>query len=184
MEALLFVKSIHIVGAVAWFGGLFYFVRIFVYHIEALDKPENEQAVLLPQYELMESRVYRIICVPGAWITWIFGLAMIGIYVNYNGSDWISVNGWLHAKLFFVVLLTGYQHYCKALMRKLKDKQKPMSSFKTRLFNEVPTILLVTIVLLAVYRNTLDTGITIIGIVIFALALYFFTKLYKSIRKT
>ncbi len=181
-DYILLFKSLHIVGAVAWFGGLFYLVRIFVYHVEAFDKVQPDRDILIKQYKLMESRVYRIICVPGLLITWIFGSLIIATYLDTNGTSWLRINGWMHSKLVVVILLSGYQHYCKSLMKQLSEGQKKMNSFQTRLFNEVPTILLVIIVLLAVYRNTLDSGIAFLGIFIFGIALVIFTKWYKSKR--
>ena len=182
IEYLLFFKSIHIVGAVAWFAGLFYLVRIFVYHVEALQKPNPEKDILIRQFTLMESRVYRIICVPALLITWIFGVLIIVGYVDAQGFSWFKVNGWMHTKLLLVILLSGYQHFCKALMKKLAKGTYVFSSMQTRLLNEVPTILLLLIVLLAVYRNTLNYLYTLAGIIIFGILLYAGTKWYKSRR--
>jgi len=182
-EYLLLFKSLHIIGAVGWFGGMFLLVRLFVYHTEAFDKGQSDQDILIKQYKLMESRVYRIICIPGMLLTWTFGSMMIATYLDSQGLGWLKANGWLHSKLLFVVLLSGYQHYCKSYINKLGAGKPSMNSFQTRLFNEVPTIFLVIIVLLAVYRNTLNSGIALIGIVIFGIVLYVFTKWYKSLRK-
>ena len=183
-QYLLLFKSLHIIGAVAWFAGLFYLVRIFVYHIEARDKPQPERDILINQFKIMESRVYRIICVPALLITWIFGTLIIVAYIDSQGMAWLRVNGWMHAKLSIVILLSGYQHYCKSLMKKLADDHYNLSSFQTRLLNEVPTILLVLIVLLAVYRNALNSWYAFVGILIFGMILYFFTKWYKSMRSS
>ena len=182
IEYLLFFKSIHIVGAVAWFAGLFYLVRIFVYHVEALQKPNPEKDILIHQFTLMESRVYRIICVPALLITWIFGVLIIVGYVDAQGFSWFKANGWMHTKLLLVILLSGYQHYCKALMKKLSKGTYVLSSMQTRLLNEVPTILLLLIVMLAVYRNTLNYLYTLVGMIIFGILLYAGTKWYKSRR--
>jgi putative membrane protein len=171
-------KSLHIIGFVGWFGGLFYLVRMFVYHVEAFDKPEPAREILSRQYNIMEWRVYNIICVSGLLLTWIFGT----IIIFYYGWDWFKYNPWLHVKIALVILLSGYQHYCKGIIKKLEKGIPVMSSFRFRLFNEVPTILLLAIVLLAVYKNTLDFGIALLGIVIFAVAIYLITRWYKSIR--
>lgn len=178
MTALLLFKSLHIVGFTAWFGGLFYLVRILVYHREAFDKSVHEREVLIPQYQIMEDRVYRIICNPGMMITWICGLAMLYIY----GWEWFSVNYWLHAKLLLLVGLTGYHLYCKNMIKQLADEDMKLSPFNYRLLNEVPTLFLLSIVLLAVFRNLLDFGIAFVGVILFGVILYLFAKLYKRQR--
>ncbi|MCL4124008.1 UNVERIFIED_CONTAM: hypothetical protein GTU68_024481 [Idotea baltica] len=173
------MKSLHIIGAVGWFGGLFYLGRMFVYHKEAMSLQNPERDILIKQYRIMEDRVYRIICKQGMYITWTFGLLMVAM----NGTDWLVANGWLHGKLLLVVLLTGYQHYCKKIIRNLGEGNSPYSSFGFRLFNEVPSILLLAIVLLAVYRNTIDYPKAILGITIFALLIYFMARKYKNVRE-
>lgn len=182
-EYLILFKSLHIIGAVAWFGGMFYLVRVFVYHVEAFAKPEEERKVLLPQFELMEWRAYRIICTPGMVLTWIFGLLIIASYVDLQGIEWFKAQKWLHVKLAAVFLLSGYQGQCKKHMERLKKGEIPLNSFKMRLFNEVPTIALVLIVLLAVYKNYINASITLIGILIFMVVLVVFTKWYKKLRE-
>ncbi len=184
IEYLLLFKSLHIVGAVAWFGGLFYLVRIFVYHIEAFDKSAEEQGVLLPHFNIMEDRAYRIICIPAMLITWIFGCLIIAAYIEAQGWAWLRENSWLHTKLLAVVLLTGYQHMCKSIIKKLSAGKIPFSSFKMRLANEIPTIFLVIIVLLAVYRNTLNALYGIVGILIFGILLFVAAKKYKAKRES
>ena len=171
-------KTLHIVGAVGWFGGLFYLVRIFVYHKEAMSLPSPEREILIKQYRIMEDRVYRIICTYGMNITWIFGLLMIVT----NGMDWLAANSWLHIKLLLVVLLSGYQHYCKRIISNLAEDSATFSSFGFRLLNEVPSIMLLMIVLLAVYRNTIDYPKAILGIAIFGLLIYLIARRYKTIR--
>ena len=183
IEFLLFFKSLHIIGAIAWFGGLFYLVRMFVYHVEALDKEEPDRTVLREQFELMEHRVYYIICIPAMLITWIFGSLIVAAYYESQGFEWFRINSWLHIKIFLVVLLSGYQHYCKKIMIQLKEKQGSHSSSTMRLLNEVPTLFLVAIVLFAVYRNTLNSMYALIGITIFGILLYFGVRNYKRLRK-
>ena len=182
IEYLLLFKSIHIVGAVAWFGGLFYLVRIFVYHIEALQFEDPKRGILTDQYKIMEQRVYYIICIPAMLITWIFGSIMIAAYLDVQGLEWLKANAWMHSKLLLVILLSGYQHYTKSLMKKLGSGETSLSSFNMRLLNEVPTIFLLAIVLLAVYRNTLNSIYAFIGIFIFGIILFLGARYYKSIR--
>ncbi len=182
IEYLSLFKSIHIIGAVAWFGGLFMLVRIFVYHIEALDRPSPDKDILTKEYTDIAKRVYHIICTPAMIITWIFGMLMIAAYIQAQGMTWLKINSWLHTKLLAVILLSAYQGSTKKMMKKLASGQKVMTSFNTRLYNEVPTILLLIIVLLAVYRHTLNALWAIIGVFIFAVCIFLLAKLYKSKR--
>jgi len=181
-EYLLLFKSIHIVAAVGWFGGMFMLVRIFVYHTEAFDRSQPDQDILINQYKIIASRVYRIICIPGMVLTWVFGCLMIATYIESQGMAWFKANTWLHAKLLFVVLLSGYQGSCKTMMKRLSDGKKVMTSFKTRLYNEVPTVFLLIIVLLAVYRNFLNSLYALIGVLVFMITLFVLAKWYKSKR--
>lgn len=171
-------KALHIVGFVSWFAGMFYLVRMFVYHAEALDKSEPEKSILCKQLSLMENRVYKIICKPAMNITWIFGIAML---VNH-GLEWLKLSNWMHVKLGLIVLLTVYHERNKVIIKKLEQGNKPMSSDKFRLYNEIPTLFLVSIVMIAVYKNTLNYVYLILGILLFGILLILATKFYKKIR--
>lgn len=174
-----FFKAMHIVGFVAWFAGLFYLVRMFVYHVEAEAKPQPDRDILKAQLLLMEQRVFSIICNPALAITWMFGLGMLYLY----GWNWILGNGsWMFTKLVLLLILSIYHFWSGSLIRKLEHGQMPFSSFQFRLLNEVPTLLLVSIVLLAVYRNTLDFARAFFGILLFGILLYIGAKLYRRQR--
>lgn len=177
---LLLLKALHIIGFTAWFAGLFYLVRMFVYHTEAYDKPQPEQDILRKQLNMMESKVYKIICTPAMLLTYICGTMMI---VDY-GMDWFKVNGWLHIKLLLIFLLTGYHHYCKGLIQKMEVGKTGFSSFQFRLFNELPSLLLIAIVLLAVFKNKLNFLYAIIGILIAGVLMYLIARVYKNKRET
>jgi putative membrane protein len=127
----------------------------------------------------MESRLYRIICNPAMMLTWIFGLLLI----YHNGWEWYKANIWLHFKIGFVILLTIYHLYNKKIILLLQAEKPVMSSFRFRLYNEVPTLFLLTIVLLAVYKNLLNFGYTFVTIAGLGLLLYLITKWYKSKRE-
>jgi len=174
----LLFKALHIVGFVAWFGGLFFLVRIFVYHTEAFDDDEPKQSILRAKFSDIELRVFKIICQPAMLITWVFGFAMVFM----NGWDWFKINSWLHFKIFLVFMLSGYTDYCRVLIRKLVDGKSNFSSFQFRLWNELPTILLLSIALLAVYKNSLDFVKAGLGILIFAIVIYILARLYRVKR--
>ena len=177
MNYLLF-KSIHLVSMVAWFAGLFYLVRLFVYHSEALQMEDSKRAILTEQYHIMETRLYRIICNPAMILTWVFGLLML----YNNGLSWLSENPWMHVKLTMVFLLTGYHHFSPRMIRSLKEGKSPMSAFRFRLYNEVPTIFLLGIIVLAVYKNLSNFAYVFGGLILFAIVLFIFARLYKKQR--
>ena len=165
---------------VAWFAGLFYLIRLFVYHTEAFEKPAEESAILSKQYHMMQDRLFRIIVRPAMGLTWIFGLLLI-----YNrGWDWFKVSHWLHLKLLLVLFLSGYTEKNKDIIKKLAQNERVMSAYRFRLYNEVPTLFLLAIVLLAVYKNLTNFGYTFVAIIVVGIALMLMTKWYKNIRKT
>lgn len=171
-------KSLHIVGFVSWFAGLFYLVRIFVYQVESWNKQEPDRSILSHQFDLMAHRVYTIICTPALYITWTFGIGMLWL----NGLEWLEANNWMFIKLFFLAGLTLYHFWCGALIPKLEKRTLGISSFQFRMLNEVPTIFLVAISLLAVYKNSLDFLIALGGILLFGITLFVATKAYKRAR--
>ena len=175
--ALYYFKAFHIIGAVAWFAGLFYLVRMFVYHVEADQKPEALRDAFKDQFGLMESRVYSVICNPAMMITWACGLTMTVL----NPAYWQM--GWFHIKFTLLILLTVYHVWCKYTITKLKKGEKPFTSFQFRLLNELPTLFLVSIVLLGVLQNTLDFAMAFGGVLVFGVLLVVFAKLYRKKRE-
>jgi len=180
MGWLLFFKALHIIGFVSWFAGLFYLVRLFVYHVEALDRDEPERSVLTRQYAVMERRLYRIITHPAMLFTWAAGLSMIA----WHGTEWLAQNGWLHVKLVLLVLLTAYHLSCRRFIRQLEAGQRPLSSFGFRLYNEVPTFFLIAIVVLAVFRHQLNLTIFLSALVLLAAVVWYFARKGASKAKT
>ena len=175
--SIFYLKALHIIGFVAWFAGLFYLVRIFVYHAEAADKAEPARSILLKEFGLMQGRVYKIICNPAMMITWSAGIGMLIINPGYLEQ------GWMHVKLLLLVGLLGYHLYCKKIIRQLAKGESSLTSFQFRLLNEVPTLFLVAIVLLAVLRSTENFLYGIAGLIAFAAVLYFSAKAYKKHRE-
>ncbi|MCL4128672.1 UNVERIFIED_CONTAM: hypothetical protein GTU68_023245 [Idotea baltica] len=173
---LFFLKALHIIGFVTWFAGLFYLVRMFVYHVEAESDVEPKRTILIDQFKLMQRRVYYIICMPAVIITWSAGTAMLFANTAYLSQGWIQV------KLLLVVLLTIYHHSCKSIMNKLAAGTMSWTSTQFRQFNEVPTLFLVAIVLLAVYRTSLNALYAFIGLVLFGVLLQIGIKSYKKYR--
>ncbi|QSJ14201.1 protoporphyrinogen oxidase HemJ [Nostoc sp. UHCC 0702] len=147
-------KAFHIIGIVVWFAGLFYLVRLFIYHIEANTEPEPARTILKNQYQIMEKRLYRIITTPGMLVTVAMAIGLLSTEPD------VLKEGWLHVKLLFVALLLGYHHYCGRLMKQLAADECRWNSQQMRALNEAPTVMLMVIVLLAVFKNNLPTDIT------------------------
>lgn len=138
---MLIYKAFHIIAVVAWFAGLFYLPRLFVYHAEARDDTS------IKRFKIMERRLYYGITWPAGIITTVLGLSLL----LYNPRYYLSA-GWMHAKLMFVVLLWAYHLGCGYFLRVFARDQNRKSPRFFRIYNELPTLLLVTIVLLVVVK--------------------------------
>ncbi|MEM1320959.1 MAG: protoporphyrinogen oxidase HemJ [Bacteroidota bacterium] len=170
------LKALHIMGFVAWFAGLFYLVRLFVYHAEAKDKPALEREILISQFKIMERRVFHLIAHPAMIFTLVCGVGMLIIHPMYMKF------GWMHFKLLFVVLLIAYHFYCKKIMTQLKRGTNIHTSFHFRLLNEVPTLLLIAIVLLAVFRTNMNVFYIFSSLLLLGALFYGMVKIYKRRR--
>ncbi|NJO39346.1 MAG: protoporphyrinogen oxidase HemJ [Cyanobacteria bacterium CRU_2_1] len=173
----LWFKAFHIVGVVVWFAGLFYLVRLFVYHAEANEQPEPARTILQQQYQIMEKRLYRLITTPGMILTVTMAIAML-----ITAPDYLKQT-WMHIKLSFVALLLIYDHLCLRWMKKLAAGEFKFTSQQFRWLNEVPTVLLVLIVLLAVFKNSLPTSATAWGIFAMIVAMAVTIQLYARKRR-
>jgi len=173
-----YFKALHIIGFVSWFAGLFYLVRLFVYHVEAEQKPQPEQDILKKQFNQMEWKLYRIITNPAMIITVIFGAAMLIQNPVYLSMVWMQI------KLALLILLIGYHYFCKRIIRNLENGTNKMDSFQMRLLNEVPTLFLVSIVLFAVVKTGLNYWYVLAGIVAFSIFLFYAARAYKKKRES
>ena len=147
-------KAFHIIGVVVWFAGLFYLVRLFIYHVEAEEEAEPARSILKKQYGIMETRLLKIITTPGMLVT----LAMAGGLVWQNPD--VVHQGWMQAKLGFVAVLVGYHMYCARLRKQLAVGECQWGPKQLRALNEAPTLLLVTIVMLVIFKNNFPTNAT------------------------
>ena len=151
-EAYLWFKTLHIVGVVVWFAGLFYLVRLFIYHREAEELEPALRSAFQDQYALMERRLANIITTPGM----VVAVAMaIGLLVS--NPAWLH-QGWMHTKLALVAALLGYHAFCYRLMGQLQAGTCGWSPKQLRALNELPTLLLVLVVMLVVFKNQFPTG--------------------------
>ena len=140
---MLWLKAFHIVAVVCWFAGLFYLPRLFVYHVQA--QAEGDAAGSA-RFALMERKLYRGIMLPS-----MLAVLVLGIWMLIESPGFLQMH-WMHAKLTLVVLLIGYHHMCGAHLKRLANGSNQKSERYFRLFNELPVLLLVAIVLLVVVR--------------------------------
>ena len=165
----------HLIGMVSWMAGLFYLVRIMVYHAEALQGPSTEREGFAKQYNIMEWKAFRVIIAPAVVITWVFGCTMLGLQ-----SVWLT-QGWMHAKLFFLVLLTAYTYFCKIHIQLLEKEQSKYTHIHYRAMNEIPTIILVSVVFLAVFKHLINWWYLSIGVSAFTCLIAY--AIYKVNKK-
>lgn len=138
---ILWLKAFHIFFMVAWFAGVFYLPRLFVYHAENEHPPTSETL------KVMERRLLYFVT-PFAIFTLVFGVALIMQY----GSAWFKASGWLHTKLLLVTFLYVYHGYCFKLLSDFKNDKNTKSGKFYRIFNEVPVLILLASVILAVVK--------------------------------
>ena len=142
MNSYLLFKSLHLIAVISWMAGLLYLPRIFVYHVENL-KDKNTSSI----FKTMEKKLYFYIMTPAMILTWTFGLFLI----SSLGLEVLSAT-WVKLKLLLVVLLTLYHFYLSKLLSDFKLDQNTKSSKFFRIINEVPTILLILIVFIVVFK--------------------------------
>jgi putative membrane protein len=171
---VLYLKALHIIFVVTWFAGLFYIVRLFIYQTEARNKEEPDRSILVNEYIRISKLLWYLITWPSAILTAILGLILL---LHYPG--WPV---WLLVKLGLVVLLYLYHILCHRIYVKLQKGQYHLTSLQLRLWNEVATLLLVSIVFLVVLKSTLDMTYGLLGLVIFAVMLMSAIHLYKKFR--
>lgn len=167
------VKSLHIIFIVTWFAGLFYIVRLFVYHAESHEKGNT---LMLDQYKLMEKRLWFGITWPSMILATIFGLLMLHLNPALLQMDWMK------AKLLFVVGLIAYHFSLQFFYKKLQVGAYKTSTFY-RYWNEVATLFLVAIIFLAVTKNVNNWWKGALGLVVFSVILMIAIKIYKRIRE-
>jgi len=142
MNSYLLFKSLHLIAVISWMAGLLYLPRIFVYHVENINDQNSTNI-----FKIMEKKLYFYIMIPAMILSWIFGLILISIV----GFDVLSAT-WIQLKLIFVVLLTFYHFYLGQCLKKFAFEQNNKTSKFFRIINEIPTILLILIVFIVVFK--------------------------------
>ena len=152
------LKALHIVGVVSWMAGLFYVGRLFVNHVEALARPEPARGILHEQFIGMERRCYRGILGPALVLTVGCAVGMLAL------NPTLLAQPWLHAKLWLIAGLVAYHFWCGSLMRQLARGHSPYGSTGYRLLNEVPTVFLLVVAVLAVFKGAATAATLLQGL--------------------
>ncbi len=171
-----YILAIHIIFVVCWMAGLFYMVRLFIYHTEAQEKPEPARTILSEQFEVMEKKLWWIITTPSMYLVLAAGITMLCIM-----PTWLHM-GWMHIKLLFVVGLIVYHFICQNKMNQMRKGIYKWSSTQLRLWNELATLILFAIVFLVVLKSSLNWIFGVVGIIAFSLVLMSAVKIYKYYR--
>ena len=145
MNTYLLFKSIHLIAVISWMAGLLYLPRIFVYHSEAVQNNKSED--LIETFKVMERRLLVYIMNPAMIVSWIFGVLLVHtIGMDNFGSIWLQL------KLLFVVILTLYHFFLFQCLRKFAENNNSFSPKFYRIINEIPTVLLIGIILVVVFK--------------------------------
>ena len=145
MNTYLLFKSIHLIAVISWMAGLLYLPRIFVYHSEAVQ--DNKSEDLMSTFKIMERRLFIYITNPAMIVSWIFGILLI----HSIGTDSFA-QLWIQLKLIFVLILTIYHFFLFQCLRKFNKNNNSFSPKFYRVINEIPTVLLIVIVLVVVFK--------------------------------
>ena len=145
MNIYLLLKSIHLIAVISWMAGLLYLPRLFVYHAESMKNKKSDDLILT--FQAMERRLFIYIMNPAMIVSWIFGILLI----NTVGLDNLS-SFWLQLKLLFVFILTIYHFFLFNCLRKFADNRNFYSPRFYKIINEIPTILLIGIVFIIVFK--------------------------------
>jgi putative membrane protein len=167
------------VGVVVWFAGLFYLVRLFIYHREAEELEPSLRDAFQAQYGLMEKRLANIITTPGMVVAVVCAVGLLSV-----NPAWLH-QGWMHAKLGFVAALLAYHAFCYRLMGQLQAGTCRLSPKQLRALNELPTLLLVVVVMLVVFKNQFPTGAAtwfIVALVVFMAGSIQFYARWRRLR--
>ena len=172
-----YILAIHIIFVVCWMAGLFYMVRLFIYHTEAQEKSEPARTILSEQFEIMERKLWWIIATPSMYLVLAAGITMLCLV-----PAWLQMP-WMHIKLTFVVGLIAYHFICQHKMNQMRKGIYKWTSTQLRLWNELATLILFAIVFLVVLKNSLNWIFGVVGIIAFSIMLMMAVKIYKRFRE-
>lgn len=161
---------------VTWFAGLFYIPRLFIYHIEANQKPSPDKEILSDQLKLMTKRLWYIITWPSAILC-----TLTAIWLLILMPGWLE-QAWMHVKLAFVVLLFGYHFKCHQIFKQLQRDEVNYTSKFMRMWNEVATIILFAVVFLVILKSAFNWIYGIVGMFVLMILLMLGIRWYKKVR--
>ena len=172
-----YVKSLHLIFVITWFAGLFYIPRLFIYHIEARQKPQPDADILSEQLKLMSKRLWYIITWPSAILATVFAVWLLILV-----PGWLE-QSWMHVKLTFVALLFAYHIKNHFIFKQFQNDDIRWSSNGMRLWNEGATLILFAIVFLVILKSAINWIWGLVGLIGLGVILMLGIKLYKRIRK-
>jgi putative membrane protein len=170
-----YVKALHIIFVITWFSGLFYLGRLFIYNQESIHKEYPDKNILVKHFTLMMKRLFYAITWPSAVLTWFFGIWLVIMYPGWPI--------WLIVKIGLVILLSLYHISLDKIYRNQSSGKFAFTSFQLRIWNEVPTVFLIAIVMLVVVKQNISIAYGLGGLLIFILVLFSAMKIYKSLRE-
>ncbi len=178
----LYLKALHIIFIVTWFAGLFYMPRFFIYNTEANDKDAATRNILQAQFGIMMKRLWYGITWPSAILTLILGLTVM-LKGSWDKLLLEPAGNWLLIKLVFVIFLYAYHFSLHAIFKQEIKGIYKYSSQQLRIWNEVATIFLIAIVMLAVVKQNISVLWGLLGLFLFVLVLMSAIRIYKIVRE-
>ncbi len=171
-----YIKSLHLIFVITWFAGLFYIPRLFIYHIEAQEKPNPAREIISDQLKLMTRRLWFIITWPSAVLATLFAVWLLILI-----PGWLE-QPWMHVKLLFVVLLIGYHLKTHQIFGQLQRNEIKYTSNFMRIWNEGATLVLFAVTFLVVFKSAFNWVFGVVGLLVLGLLLMLGIKVYKRIR--
>lgn len=172
------IKALHLIFMVTWFAGLFYIVRLFIYHREAMDQAEPAKSILTAQFTTMERRLWYAITWPSAVLCTAFGLTMLIM------EPVLLHLGYMHLKLAFVAGLLIYQLATHRMFKRFQQSRTALpSSIRLRFYNEIPTVFLIAVIFIIIKKDSFSWISGLIGILGVAVLLTLAIKWYQRLRR-
>jgi len=172
-----YLKSLHLIFVITWFAGLFYIVRLFIYQIEAYQKPSPDREIIGDQLKIMAKRLWYIITWPSMILATGFAIWLLAL------RPFFLADAWMQVKLAFVVALIAYHIKCHLIFKELQDDKVKYSSTWMRVFNEGATIILFAVVFLVILKNAIDWIYGTLGIIVFSILIMLAIRMYKRFRE-
>lgn len=176
MQFYPYLKALHLIFVVTWFAGLFYVPRLFIYHIEAQQKPSPAREIVTEQLKQMTRRLWYIITWPSAILCTLFAIGLLMLIPAFLQQPWMQV------KLGFVLLLFLYHFKCHQIFKQLQRNQIKYTSRFMRIWNEGATLILFAVVFLVVLKNAFNWIYGTVGLIVLAVLLMLGIRLYKRLR--